>query len=209
MLMLIIFDFDGVLFEASWENLFNAYEILIRAAGKNPRNFYVNLEEFKKCWNPDWRENDKKIGIQPTDQRSKLDELFYRVYNSGLALFPWVKAAIRYLHQKHRLAIFTNRHNANVEPYLKNVRQYFSVVAGCEDVRRLKPDPEGINFILRKTGMPKVFSLMIGDTVADINAGKNAGIQTGAVKWGLGDWNDLLAENPDYKFKNWNDLLWI
>ncbi len=43
----------------------------------------------------------------------------------------------------------------------------------------------------------------------DIKAGKNAGIQTGAVRWGLGDWDELLAQNPDYKFEKYKDLLWI
>jgi len=51
--------------------------------------------------------------------------------------------------------------------------------------------------------------LMIGDMPEDIIAGKLAGIKTGAVKWGLGDWKNLLAENPDYTFEKYKDLLRI
>lgn len=207
--MLVIFDFDGVFFEASWKNIFDGYEAVIKALGKNPKDFFRNLEEFKKWWSLNWHENNKKIGIQNLNQTPESHNLFYKVYNSGLGLFPWVRPLTKVLYQKHQLAVLTNRHKDFAKKCLKPVEKYLSLIVGCEDVKNLKPDSEGINFILWKTGMPRLYSLIIGDTVVDIKAGKNAGIKTGAVKWGLGDWDKLLAENPDYKFSNWNDLLWL
>ncbi len=207
--MLIICDFDGFLFEARWENLFKAYEAIIRKEGKNPRDFFRNLEEFKNWWSSNWHENNKKIGIQSLNQVPESHDLFYKVYNSGLGLFPWVKSVMKTLYQKHQLVVLTNRHKANAEKYLHPVSKYISFVFGCEDVRNLKPDPEGVNFVLWKTGFPRLYTLMIGDTVDDIKAGKAAGIKTGAVKWGLGNWENLLALNPDYSFENYKNLLWI
>jgi len=51
--------------------------------------------------------------------------------------------------------------------------------------------------------------LMIGDMPADIIAGRAAGIKTGVVKWGLGDWDELMTYSPDYAFKKHEHLLKI
>ena len=212
--MLIIFDFDGVIFEAKWQNLFKAYRAIIKEEGKNSKDFFKNLEEFKRWWTPDWHKNNKKIGIQSLNKSLESHALFYKVYNSGLGLFSWVNSVMKTLYQNHRLAVLTNRHKADAEKYLNPVIKYFSLIVGCEDIKKLKPDPEGINFILWRSEIFKTRSalsnvLMIGDMPDDIMAGKAAGIKTGAVKWGLGDWNELLALNPDYAFEKYKDLLGI
>lgn len=207
--MLIICDFDGFLFEAQWKNLFDAYEAIIRKEGKNPRNFFRNLEEFKRWWSPDWHKNNKKIGIQSLNKSPESHALFYKVYNSGLGLFPWVNSVMKTLYQNHRLAVFTNRHKANAEKYLNPVIKYLSLIVGCEDIKKLKPNPEGIRIILREACIYPKDALIIGDMPDDIMAGRAAGIKTGVVKWGLGDWNELLALNPDYAFEKYEDLLGI
>ncbi len=207
--MLIIFDFDGVLFKVKWDNLYRAYKAIIMAEKKNPQDFFRNIKEFKRWWSPDWHKNNKKIGIQSLNKSPESHALFYKVYNSGLALFPWVQAVIKSLYRKHQLAVLTNRHKVFAEKCLKPVRKYIPLIVGCEDVKNLKPDPEGINFILWKTAMPKMCTLMIGDMPDDIMAGKAAGIKTGAVKWGLGDWNELMGCLPDYTFEKPEHLLQI
>jgi len=212
MLMLIIFDFDGVLFEASWENLLKAYKAVIRAEGKNPRDFFRNIGQFKNWWSSDWHINNRKIGIKDWD---KPNEIFSRVYNRGLDLFPWAKHVVKVLHEKHQVVILTNRHQSDVEKFLKPLRNYIPFIAGCECVKKLKPDPEGINYIIWKMNAARTDTLMIGDTIDDIKAGKRANIKTGAVKWGLdgkrssNSWNELLSLNPDYIFLKHTDLLWI
>ena len=212
--MLIIFDFDGVLFEASWKNLFNAYEAIIKAEGKNYRDFFRNLEEFKRWWSPNWHENNRKIGIKSLNKFDKSHEIFYQVYNRGIKLFSWTESVIKTLYQRHDLIVLTNRHKYDAEKYLKPIKRYFSLIVGCEDVQKLKPDPEGINFILWECGIFKTRSalsnvLMIGDMPDDIIAGRNAGIKTGAVKWGLGDWDELAAYLPDYSFEEYEHLAQI
>lgn len=210
--MLIIFDFDGVLFKAKWLNLFRAHEAIIKAAGKNPKDFFKNMEEFRKWWSPDWHINNQKIGIKDWDKNA---EIFYRVYNRGLGLFPWTHEIVRKLSKRYNLAILTNRHKNDAGKYLKSIKKYFLFIAGCEDVKKLKPDSEGINLILWKTGATRKYTLMIGDAVDDIKASKAAGINSGIVKWGLDgkrnpeSWKELLSLNPDYAFEKYEDLLGI
>lgn len=205
--MLVICDFDGVLFEAKWESLQLAYEAVIREEGKNPKDFFKTLLEFKRYW----RKNNQKIGIKNSDK----SQVFYDVCGRGFSLFPWTLEIIPKLSKKHRLAIFTNRHSANAKELIKPISRYFQCIIGCEDVRRLKPNPEGIYRILYVLNLDSAITikkedvLMIGDLPDDIMAGKAAGIKTGAVKWGLGDWDELMAYLPDYSFEEPAHLLEI
>lgn len=207
--MLIIFDLDGPLVKASWKKLFEAYKKLIAADGKNWKDFFRNIPEFQKFWSPDWKENNKKICLENVDGGHRV---FYETYDGvNTGLFPWTSEIIPKLSKKHRLAIFTNRHSARARILIKPISRYFECIIGGEDVRRLKPDPEGIFriFSILGIGMEDRDALMIGDMPEDLIAGKAAGVKTGAVKWGLGDWDELLACGPDYVFEKYKDLLRI
>ena len=49
--------------------------------------------------------------------------------------------------------------------------------------------------------------LLIGDSAADMEAGKRAGVKTCAVLWGYGERDDLARANPDYWAANPSDFL--
>ncbi len=202
--MLIIFDFDGVLISAHWKGLYNAYKALIIADGKNHKDFFKNISEFKKWWTPDWRRNLECLKI---DDEEKAHKIFYEVSNSHIHIFDWVGPIIGELYPKHWLALLTNRHKKNAEELLGSLAIFFHPIVGGDNVKNLKPDPEGINLILAKLGVKREEALMIGDTAVDILAGKAAGVKTGAVRWGLGSWKELISLKPDYLFKKGNDLL--
>jgi phosphoglycolate phosphatase-like HAD superfamily hydrolase len=48
---------------------------------------------------------------------------------------------------------------------------------------------------------------MVGDTAADILAGKAAGIKTCAVTYGFGSLAELQHCQPDYVIDNFSDLI--
>jgi phosphoglycolate phosphatase-like HAD superfamily hydrolase len=50
---------------------------------------------------------------------------------------------------------------------------------------------------------------MIGDTVGDIRAGKEAGVRTAAVTWGYQQRDLLLKEAPDCLLDQPKELLYI
>ena len=54
-------------------------------------------------------------------------------------------------------------------------------------------------------GMNKSETLMIGDTLGDIDAGKRAGVKTAAVGWGYGD-NDVLESAADFYVETAQEL---
>ncbi|OHA15322.1 MAG: hypothetical protein A3A10_01850 [Candidatus Tagabacteria bacterium RIFCSPLOWO2_01_FULL_42_9] len=205
--MLVIFDLDGVLVKASWNKLFEAYKNLIAADGKDWKDFFIDISEFKKFWSPDWNENNKKLRLKNVDV---CHQIFYETYDGiDAGLFSWAPKIISQISKKHQLAICTNRHGEKAKILIKPISKYFSCVIGGENVKRLKPNPEGICMILDILKIKTKDVLMIGDMPADIIAGRAAGIKTGVVKWGLGDWDELMTYSPDYAFKKHEHLLKI
>ncbi len=137
----------------------------------------------------------------------EISRIFYGIYDKEVFLFPWVERVLDELHKKkHKFAVLTNRNRGIAGKFLEPIYKYFSKVVGAEDVKKLKPDPEGLNLILKTLEIPPSDALMIGDMSADIQAGKAAGTRTGAVSWGLGRPEDFL-EKPDIFFENYKELL--
>ena len=64
------------------------------------------------------------------------------------------------------------------------LNRYFAAVVTGEDVTRYKPDPEGIQMVLKRMEVRPSRVIMVGDSASDIQAGRNAGVITGAALWG-------------------------
>lgn len=75
---------------------------------------------------------------------------------------------------------------------------HFATVLGGDEVERYKPDPEGLLRILGEFEVRAESSIFIGDMVADILAGRRAGMKTVAVTWGAGKTDELRATEPDF-----------
>ena len=67
------------------------------------------------------------------------------------------------------------------------LKHWFKTVVTGEDVERPKPDPEGVQLALQGLSLSQSEVLMVGDSAADIQAGRKAGVVTGAALWGLKD----------------------
>jgi 2-phosphoglycolate phosphatase len=76
-------------------------------------------------------------------------------------------------------------------------RMFDAVVTG-EDVARQKPDPEGLFIVCKQLGVQPRDSVFVGDSPADIGAGKNAGMKTIVAGWHPVYLEQLRAMGPDY-----------
>ena len=84
---------------------------------------------------------------------------------------------------------------------------FFAAVATGQTCNHTKPYPDPIEWAAERMGVPVSSCLMIGDTVADILAGKNAGAQTVGVLCGFGKEKELRLAGADLIIKNTPDLL--
>jgi len=75
--------------------------------------------------------------------------------------------------------------------------QHFDHVQGTDGFPA-KPEPDVILASIRALDVAPESCLFVGDSAADMEAGKRAGVRTCAVKWGYGDPQEMTKWEPDY-----------
>ncbi|MCO5221001.1 MAG: HAD-IA family hydrolase [Thermomicrobiales bacterium] len=108
-----------------------------------------------------------------------------------------------------KLAVVTgkSRSTAIMTLDILGVLGHFQVIYAGDDVERQKPDPMALVLALADLAHDDPASAaMIGDSAADVIAGKSAGVATIGVLWGSPDHTDLLAAGPDLLCATIDDL---
>ena len=82
---------------------------------------------------------------------------------------------------------------------------YFDHVQGTDGFPA-KPEPDVIRASLAVFGVAPEDCLLVGDSAADMEAGRRAGVKTCAVLWGYGERDELARWKPDYWISDPNEL---
>jgi phosphoglycolate phosphatase len=72
--------------------------------------------------------------------------------------------------------------------------RYFGYVYGGNSFERKKPDPMGVEVLLKDWGLNAPEAMMVGDSEVDVQTARNAGTWACGVTYGLG--SARLAEFP-------------
>jgi pyrophosphatase PpaX len=83
---------------------------------------------------------------------------------------------------------------------------YLDLILSAEDVTAIKPDPAPIRLALEHLDVPPAATLMVGDTDADVLAGKAAGVRTVGVTYGFHG-AEILRHAPDFVIDSLRDLI--
>ncbi len=105
---------------------------------------------------------------------------------------------------QRRMAVLSNK---PVNPshdivHALGLGEFFVRIYGGNSFATKKPDPLGVQTILKETGVPAPEALMIGDSAVDVLTGSNAGLWTCGVTYGFAPQSletvppDVLIENP-------------
>ena len=107
------------------------------------------------------------------------------------------------------LGIVTTKEPGQAEIVLRRLglSPFFQHIQGGTPDLRLKPAPDTILAALAALHCAPPHALMVGDTPADILAGKAAGTMTCAVTYGFGGREALLQCAPDYVIDTFAELL--
>jgi len=124
-------------------------------------------------------------------------------------LFPETIPTLRTLKQLEiKVGLVTNTSAKAVKSVFQihGIKDYFDVVVTRENVRKLKPDPEGILWAIKKLKTKNCF--MVGDLVLDLLAAKNARIKAIIVRRNpeKSDLQDLLRSLPAESLKKTESL---
>ncbi len=79
-------------------------------------------------------------------------------------------------------------------------------IIGRDNVKHMKPAPDGILLVAKEFGAEPHELVMVGDMTVDVNAGKNAGAYTVGVLTGYGTREQLAALKPDLVLESVADL---
>lgn len=114
-------------------------------------------------------------------------------------LYPHVMETLEYFRAKRKF-IATNRFSRFADATLRGlgIRDYFEDIFGGEDEKCLKPNACSIERFDANLDIKSVPSIIVGDMAIDVETGKNAGIKTCWVTYGLGKAGDVEPLDPDY-----------
>ena len=97
-----------------------------------------------------------------------------------------------------KLAVLTNKPVAFSRAILAGLKlaDYFAFVYGGNSFEQKKPDPVGVIKLMSDTGALPRETVMVGDSDTDVLTGRNAGVWTCGVTYGLGS-HTLERVAPD------------
>lgn len=128
----------------------------------------------------------------------------------GVFLFPGVRETLGALREMGIVLAITSSRGRNSLLELVDmleVRGFFAVIIGEEDVDRPKPAADAAQLALAKLAMPREAALAVGDTIYDIGMGQAAGVKTCAVTYGNQPAEMLAKACPDFMISAFPQLL--
>jgi phosphoglycolate phosphatase len=178
---LVIFDVDGVLIN----KVPTCYPASIFAEfvkkGQNfPKGLMINFA------GTNWISELEKIGVD-AGKRATLEAISKKMFNfhqDQLRPYKWVYQMIPKLAETKKLAILTNNSLVTVMSCLGGLEKYFAVIKTWENVPKLKPSPLGILAICQELKIIPSRVLMVGDSIEDFAAARDAGTMYSMVKEG-------------------------
>jgi pyrophosphatase PpaX len=199
-----IFDIDGTLTSTN-QLIFDSFNFI---AKKYLNRTFTN-EEIIAMFGPtedvilrDW------CGIKYDEARKD----YYKYYNDhhGIAgLYEGIKEILHHLKSKgYPIGIFTGKGRTASMITLEKLRvdHFFDLIVTGDDVENHKPSPEGILKFVIHFGLKPEKVLMIGDSVSDVIASKEAGNKIASVLWDSYGKEEVKTLGSDYYFHTVEEL---
>jgi HAD superfamily phosphatase len=182
---LVIFDVDGVLVDVRGSFHRSILDTVRHFTGR--RMTYADIQQWKRKsgYNDDWRlTTDWCLSLGKKVTYPQVKRQFQKFYwgvngtRGNVQRERWLVPHKRLERWAGRaeLALFTGRTRRELAytlDYFK-VADLFRRTVTMDDVERLKPDPEGLHFLLGK--VPPQDALYLGDVLDDALAARSAGV---------------------------------
>jgi HAD superfamily hydrolase (TIGR01509 family) len=204
----ILFDLDGTIVDSK-----GAYMEAARTAFAVMKHKPVNtriVTEIPKRLEQDIPIDDLIPDVDAKKFREIYLNAYYQATPSRTKPFPNIGDTLNMLSERAKLAL-TTRRNVSRKEVLKELEnfglaKYFQIVLTSMDTRDPKPSPEALDECTRRLDLKIGDCAVVGDSVIDIRAGKNAGAKTVAVLSGIFSRKELEREKPDLILENVNKL---
>jgi phosphoglycolate phosphatase len=205
---LIVFDLDGTLVDSERDLADSANELLA-GYGAPP----LAIEDVAAMVGDGARQLVRRA-LAAADVRTDLDEAlerFLAIYGGRLFVhtrpYAGIPEAIAALSDQAALAVLTNKPQRLSERLLEGfgMAAWFGWVLGGDSVFPRKPDPSGLIHLAGQAGAPLDRTMMVGDSVVDVETARAAGTSICIARYGFGQnrrpiplvGDELVAERPE------------
>lgn len=203
----IIFDFDGTLAD-TLPVCFQAFQSVFKKFDDRE----VDVEEIKAMFGP------SETGIiranLKNDHHDLAIEHYYETYadmhNQFVSTNEEIDRLLKSLKKKgFKLGIVTGKAKRSLDISLNILcmNDLFDVMITGDDVTSPKPHPEGIHKALEQLNIDHSHAVFIGDSNADILAGKEANVYTIGVQWLPNYQSNEFEVQPDRILKRVDEFI--
>ena len=201
-----LFDVDGTLLDSADDICGAVLDVLAhtpcRALRKDDLTRYIGvhlLDMFREIL-PDYtpEQHEKLI--------SNYRELYPARGHRSTSVYPGVREALAALAGRKATATTKGTPTTRIVLEQFGLLEYFDHVQGTDGFPH-KPAPDVLERSIEALGARPGDCLFVGDSPADMEAGRRAGVSVCAVDYGYGDRSELLRWRPDYWVSDLRELL--
>jgi pyrophosphatase PpaX len=196
----LLFDLDGTLLD-SFPTHFEAYRVMFSRFG-----IEISEEIFFASYSPNWYHTYQAMGL-PQEVWDSANSYWIEALNSlSTNLFPGVSETLARLSRSYKLGIVTSGSKNRVLRDLEStgIKSFFQVTITGDDIKRPKPDPEGLELALSKMSLLPDEVVYIGDAHADYEMAQAAHVRFLGIPSAFAS---LDAGHPCHKAQSITDLI--
>ncbi len=198
----VIFDFDGTLavlnidFSLMRERIFDLmkhYDIQEKLIQEK----YL-LEIIDEVYQILWKKNPSGAEVFYQESHRILHEIEMKAAEEG-RLIPGTEATLKSLRRKgFKIGIITRNCEDAVRKVFPNINDFCDVFVSRNSVKKVKPHPDHLTHAMEWLKTSGEESVMVGDHITDIQAGKRVGMKTIGVLTGRTKKGEFEKVEADY-----------
>ncbi len=200
----LLFDWDGTVVDSVMSS-YLTFKKAIECVGVS-----FTWEQFEAHFAPDWHRMYEAVGVDPA--RFKEADAAWKASYPCVSYQPvdGARDTLAALKQRgYRLGVVTSGSRWRLTPEISHfgMDDLFDVVICNEDVRRRKPDPEGLLAAATRLRCATGCCAYVGDVPEDILAGRSARMCTVGVRSRFPTSRKLAQSKPDLHLESFPELL--
>lgn len=200
-----LFDVDGTLTDSA-QDICTAVKDVVNKLGYFPADEFMrgyigrHLDDLFLDLNPAFTK------VEMAEMLSDYRAIYHGFNHGNTRLYPGVAEALSQLGGRKSTATTKGTPTTRIVLELFGLLPYFDHVQGTDGFPA-KPQPDVILKSLDVFGADPSECLMVGDSPADMESGRNAGVKICAVRYGYGNAEQMARFEPDYWVDDLRELL--
>jgi phosphoglycolate phosphatase len=206
----IIFDFDGTLavlnidFSLMRDRIFGLMKHY--GIGEELIQEKYLLEIIDEVYKILWEKNPSGAEAFYQESHRILHEIEMKAAEAG-RLIPGTEATLKSLRRKGiNIGIITRNCEDAVRKVFPGIDDFCDVFVSRNSVKKVKPHPDHLTFVMESLKISGKESMMVGDHITDIQAGKRVGMKTIGVLTGRTKKEEFEKAGADYILKDVSEI---